>query len=66
MAKVPYASVVGCSMNVIVCIMSDLTQVVSQVFKFMSKSEKRHSEAVKSIFRYLNDFMNYGIMFRRE
>lgn len=46
-----------------VCTRQDLTQVVSQVCKFMSKSVKHRWEAVKWIFKYLKDTTNYGIMF---
>lgn len=38
MLKVPYASVVGCLMYVMVCTRLDLTHVVSQVCRFMAKN----------------------------
>ena len=37
MAKVPYASAVGCLMYAMVCTRSDLAHAVSQVCKYMSK-----------------------------
>ncbi|XP_058776952.1 secreted RxLR effector protein 161-like [Vicia villosa] len=63
MSNVPYASVVGCLMYVMVCTRLDLAQAVSQVCKFMSKPGKRHWETVKCIFMYLKGTMRYGIMF---
>ena len=42
MAKVPYASAVGCLMYAMVCTRPDLAQAVSQVSKFMSKPGKQH------------------------
>jgi len=47
MAEVPYASVVGCLMYAMVCTRTDLTHVVSQVSKYMSKPSRQHWEAVK-------------------
>jgi hypothetical protein len=66
MSKVPYASVVGCLMYVMVCTRLDLAQVVSQVCKFMSKLGKHHWEAVKWIFKYLKGTTCHGIMFSSE
>ncbi|KAL0355726.1 UNVERIFIED_CONTAM: Retrovirus-related Pol polyprotein from transposon TNT 1-94 [Sesamum radiatum] len=42
MAKVPYAGAVGYLMYAMVCTRSDLTHVVSQVCKYMSKLERHH------------------------
>ncbi|KAL0460526.1 UNVERIFIED_CONTAM: Retrovirus-related Pol polyprotein from transposon TNT 1-94 [Sesamum latifolium] len=39
MAKVPYASAVGCLMYAMVCTRPDLAHAVSQVCKYMSKLE---------------------------
>ena len=62
MAKVPYASAVGCLMYAMVCTRPDLAQAVSQVSKFMSKPGKQHWEAVKWIFRYLRGTTGHCIM----
>ncbi|KAL0423291.1 UNVERIFIED_CONTAM: Retrovirus-related Pol polyprotein from transposon TNT 1-94 [Sesamum radiatum] len=40
MAKVPYASAVGCLMYVVVCTRPDLAHAVSQVCKYMSKLQE--------------------------
>lgn len=42
MAKIPYASAVGCLMYAMVCTKPDLAYVVSQVSKFMAKLGKQH------------------------
>ncbi|KAL0357996.1 UNVERIFIED_CONTAM: Retrovirus-related Pol polyprotein from transposon TNT 1-94 [Sesamum calycinum] len=53
MTKVPYASVIGCLMYVMVCTRPDLAHVVSKICKCMSKPGRHHWEAIKWIFRYL-------------
>ncbi|KAL0342883.1 UNVERIFIED_CONTAM: Retrovirus-related Pol polyprotein from transposon TNT 1-94 [Sesamum angustifolium] len=53
LAKVPYASSVGCLMYAMVCTRLDLAHVVSQLCKYMSKPGRHHWETVKWIFRYL-------------
>ncbi|KAL0454797.1 UNVERIFIED_CONTAM: Retrovirus-related Pol polyprotein from transposon TNT 1-94 [Sesamum latifolium] len=63
MAKVPYASVVGCLMYAMVCTHPDLAHAVSQVCKYMSKSGRHHWEAVKWIFRYLKGTFGHGVVF---
>ena len=63
MAKVPYASAVGCLMYAMVCTRPDLAHAVSQVCKYMSKPGRRHWEAVKWIFRYLKGTVGHGIIF---
>ncbi|KAL4384756.1 hypothetical protein GQ457_15G014670 [Hibiscus cannabinus] len=63
MAKVPYASVVGCLMYAMVCTRPDLAHVVGHVCKYMSKPGRRHWEAVKWIFRYLKGTVGHGIVF---
>ena len=42
MLKVPYASVVGCLMYVMVCIRPDLAQAVSAVSKLLLNPERSH------------------------
>ncbi|KAE8655753.1 Retrovirus-related Pol polyprotein from transposon TNT 1-94 [Hibiscus syriacus] len=63
MVKVPYSNVVGCLMYDMVCTHPDLSHVVSQVCKYMSKPGKQHWEPVKWIFRYLKGTMGHGIVF---
>ncbi|WKA01240.1 hypothetical protein VitviT2T_019529 [Vitis vinifera] len=66
MSKVPYASAVGCLMNVMVCTRLDLVHVVSVVSKFLSNPRRMHWDAVKWIFRYLRGTTDYGIMFNKQ
>ena len=66
MLKVPYASVVGCLMYVMVCTRPYLAQGVSVVSKFLANPGKQHWDAVKWIFRYLRGTTNYGVMFERQ
>ncbi|KAL4304503.1 hypothetical protein GQ457_10G014750 [Hibiscus cannabinus] len=63
MAKVSYASVVGCLMYAMVCTRPDLAHVVGHVCKYMSKPGRRHWEAVKWIFRYLKGTVGHDIVF---
>ncbi|XP_050889231.1 secreted RxLR effector protein 161-like [Lathyrus oleraceus] len=65
MSKVPYASSVGCLMYDMICTRPDLTQAVSQVYKFMSKAENIIGKQLLD-FQYLKGTMSYGIMFRIE
>jgi len=66
MAEVPYASVVGYLMYVMVCTCPDLAHVVSQVSKYMSKPGRQHCEAVKWIFRYLRGTVGHDIVFGNQ
>ena len=65
MSKVPYASVVGCLMYVMVCTRPYLTQVVSVVSKFLLNQGRSHWDVVKEIFIHLRRTTIYGIMFSR-
>lgn len=65
MSNVPYAFDVGCLMYVMVYIRLDLTQVVIQVCKFMSKSGKRYWETLKWFFMYLKGRTSHD-MFSNE
>ncbi|RVW57769.1 Retrovirus-related Pol polyprotein from transposon TNT 1-94 [Vitis vinifera] len=53
MKSVPYSSVVGSLMYVMVCTRPDLAFAISVVSRFMSNPGKAHWEAVKWIMRYL-------------
>lgn len=61
--KVRYNSAICCLTYVMVCIRSNFTYAVSHVCKFMSKPWKRHWEAVKWIFRYLEGTIVHDFMF---
>ncbi|KAL0355896.1 UNVERIFIED_CONTAM: Retrovirus-related Pol polyprotein from transposon TNT 1-94 [Sesamum radiatum] len=63
MAKVPYASAVGCLMYAMVCTRPDLAHIVSQVCKYMSKPGRHHWEAVKWIFKYMKGIVGHGVIF---
>jgi len=63
MSQVPYASVVGSLMYVMVCTRLDLAYAVSTVSRFMSNSGKQHWEAVKWVLRYLRMTARQGLVF---
>ncbi|KAL0368120.1 UNVERIFIED_CONTAM: Retrovirus-related Pol polyprotein from transposon TNT 1-94 [Sesamum calycinum] len=62
MAKVPYASAVGCLMYAMACTHLDLAHAVSQIYKYMSIPGRHHWEVVKWVFRYLKDTVGYGVV----
>lgn len=66
MSKVPYASVFGCLMYVMVYSRPKFSQVLCQVCTFMYKLGKGHMKDIKCIFRYWKGTMSYGIMFSNE
>ena len=53
MARVPYTSVVGSLMYVMICTMPDISQAVSMVSRYMHNPGKNQWLAVKWILRYL-------------
>lgn len=53
MSKVPYASVVGSLINVVVCIRPDIGHVVGVVSRYMSHLGIDHCNAIKWLLRYL-------------
>ena len=53
MSKVPYASVVGCLIYVMVCTRPYLAQAITRVSKFLSNPRRSHCDIIKWIFRYL-------------
>ncbi|GKF16071.1 putative RNA-directed DNA polymerase, partial [Tanacetum coccineum] len=63
MDKVPYASAVGSLMYAMVCTRSDLAHAVGVVSRFLSNPGKKHWEAVKWIFQYLQGTSKLGITF---
>jgi len=63
MSQVPYASVVGSLMYVMVCTRPDLAYAVSTVSQFMSNSGKQYWEAVKWVRRYLRGSVRLGLVF---
>jgi len=63
MSKVPYSSVVGSLMYVMVCTRPDLAYVVSMVSRFLSQPQKEHWKAMKRIFRYLKGTADVGLIY---
>uniref|UniRef100_A0A7N2QZR7 Integrase catalytic domain-containing protein n=1 Tax=Quercus lobata TaxID=97700 RepID=A0A7N2QZR7_QUELO len=53
MSKVPYASVIGSLMYVMVCTRPDIAHAVGVVSRFISRPGKQHWETIKWILRYL-------------
>ena len=53
MSRVPYQSVVGSLMYVMVCTRLDIAQAVGVLSRYMSNPGRAHWDAVKRIFRYL-------------
>ena len=66
MAKMPYASAVGCIMYLMVCTRPDIAHAVSVVSRFMSNPGKPHWEALRWILRYLKGSMDVGLLYRKE
>jgi hypothetical protein len=64
MSKVPYSSVVGSFMYVMVCSRLDLSYAMSLVSRYMANPGKEHWNVVKWIFRYLwgtsNAYLQFG------
>lgn len=65
MENIPYASVVGSLMYMMVCTRPDIGYAVSLVSRYLSNPGKNHWEAAKWILRYLNGTRNYGLLFGR-
>ncbi|KAH9753759.1 hypothetical protein KPL71_015193 [Citrus sinensis] len=66
MARVPYASVVGSLMYVMVCTRPDISQAVSMVSRYMHNPGKNHWLAVKWILRYLYGTVDVGLLFKKD
>ncbi|KAD1365130.1 hypothetical protein E3N88_42941 [Mikania micrantha] len=64
MAKVPYASAVGCLMYAMVCTRPDIVDVVGVVSRYMSNPRKEHWEPVKWLLRYLKGTSKMGLCFK--
>ncbi|KAL6331686.1 hypothetical protein AAG906_014336 [Vitis piasezkii] len=63
MRRVPYASVVGSLMYVMVCTRPDIAYAVGVVNRFLSNPGRLHWEAVKWIMRYLRDTFKLKLTF---
>ena len=60
MSRVPYESVVGILMYVMVCTKPDIAHVVGFLSRYMSKPEKENWKTINRVFRYLRGTTNYG------
>jgi len=65
MPRVPYASVMGSLMYVMVCTRPDLAYAVSTVSRFMSNPGKQHWEAIKWVLKYLRGTTELGLVFQK-
>ena len=63
MSHVPYASVVGSFMYVMVCTRPDIAHAVGVLSRYMSKPGKEHWTIVKRVFRYLCGTSSYGLCY---
>jgi len=66
MSRVPYASVVGSLMYVMVCTRPDIAHAIGVVNRFLSNPAKEHWECVKWILRYLKGTSGMCLCFRKS
>jgi hypothetical protein len=66
MSELPYREAIGSLLWLSMGTRPDITYAVSQVAKFNSEPGPLHWKAVKRIFRYLQNSLEYGIKFRRS
>jgi hypothetical protein len=64
MACVPYASVVGSLMYVMVCTRPDISHAVGVLRRYMLTPGKEHWTVVKRVFRYLCGTKDYAICYQ--
>ena len=64
MSRVPYASVVGSLMYVMMCTRLDICFAVGLVSRYQSNPGREHWKAVKRILRYLNGTMDYCLVYQ--
>lgn len=62
MKKVPYSSVVGCLIYVMVCTRHEISHSISMVSRYMAYACKKHWVAMKRIFRYLKSTSEVGLI----
>ena len=65
MSKVPYSSVVGYLIYVMVCSRPDLSYAMSLISRYMANPGKEHWKAVQWVFRYLLGTSNACLKFGR-
>jgi hypothetical protein len=64
MACVPYASVVGTIMYVMVCTQPDISHAMGVLNRYMSIPGKEHWTTVKRVFKYLCGTKDYAICYQ--
>jgi hypothetical protein len=64
MSSVPYASVVGSLMYVMVCTRPYIAHVVGVLSRYMSKLGKAHWKIVKRVFKNLCGTTSYGLCYQ--
>lgn len=62
-SKYPYREAVGSLMYLSIATRPDITHAVSIVSRYMENSKIVHVNAVKRIFKYLNETINFGITY---
>ena len=63
MSSIPYSSVVGCLMYVMICTRPDIANVVGIISRFLSNPGKEYCGAVKWILRYLKGTSDMELCF---
>ncbi|KAL0433193.1 UNVERIFIED_CONTAM: Retrovirus-related Pol polyprotein from transposon TNT 1-94 [Sesamum latifolium] len=66
MSRVPYANAVGSLMYAMLCTRPDISQAVGLVSRYMHDPGKEHWQAVKWIFRYIQNIVDVGLVFEQE
>jgi hypothetical protein len=64
MARVPYASVLGSLMYVMVYTRPDIVHAVGVLSRYMSTPGKEHWTTIKRVFRYLCGTKDYAICYQ--
>lgn len=64
MSKIPYSSVVGNLMYLMVCTRPDISHVISLVSRYLSNPGKQYWEAVKWVLRYLKGSKDTYVIYK--
>jgi hypothetical protein len=64
MSHVPYASVVGCLMYVMICTRLDIAHAVRVISRYISKLGKDHWKTIKRVFKYFHETTTYGLCYQ--
>lgn len=66
MSLVPYRAAVGCLIYLTIWTRFDVAKATQEVARFSMNPGKRHWQAVKRVYRYLNGTKEYGITYQRS